>query len=56
LNIERNKMKNKNAPLSGQIQSENCTKSGKNVTLNTYIHDRSLSWLGRDTSIKSYWY
>jgi len=46
-------MKTINTSFSEQIQSENCRKSGKIITLNTYMYYHSLSWLGIGTSLKS---
>ena len=37
---------------SSNIHSINRIKQGKTDVSNTLIHDRSLSWLGTDTSIK----
>jgi hypothetical protein len=50
-----NKIKIKNTLLLLQFQNpiEKLHKQPKFHTLNKHIHDRSLSWLGTGTSIKS---
>jgi len=47
-------MKNKKNHTVGTIQKSNIkiVERGKIDTLNTQIHDRSVSWLGTGTSIK----
>ena len=54
-NIVYYKMKNKKYHSVESVQKSdwNIVERGKNETPNTYIHDRSLSWLGTDTSIVS---
>jgi hypothetical protein len=49
-NTNNNKMKNENTTLSEQLQYP--TERGKIDTSNIQIHDLSLSWRRRDTSIK----